>query len=170
MDDSEPTLNTEPSSSAMRARAFTWVLTRSSQSTEVFADAVMVFPLRAIFTAGITRETSPARCTADWGAAQTSIGIAISNESSKASPKANADLFAHSLHAFEGTRRRHRKDERRHSRIVRLFPPAHPVYALECPYRQHDVRRGRQRQAGNVVQFFRPSVGNNRGKRPWTGI
>src|SRR5437773_9487221 len=88
IDDSEPTRNTEPSSSAMRARAFTWVLTRSSQSTEVFADAVMVFPLRAIFTAGITRETSPARCTADWGAAQTSVGIATSNESSKASPKA----------------------------------------------------------------------------------
>src|SRR6266576_294925 len=93
MDDSEPTLNTEPSSSAMRARAFTWVLTRSSQSTEVFADAVMVFPLRAIFTTGITRETSPARCTADWGAAQTSVGIATSNESSKASPKANRDFI-----------------------------------------------------------------------------
>ena len=54
---------------------------------------MMVFPLRAIFTAGITRETSPARCTADWGAAATSVGIATSNESSKASPKANRDFI-----------------------------------------------------------------------------
>src|SRR5712692_5017750 len=92
MDDSEPTFSTEPSSSAMRARAFTWVFTRSCQSTAVFADAVMVFPPRAMFTAGITRETSPARSPAAWGAAQTSAGMEIRNESSKASPKACGDF------------------------------------------------------------------------------
>src|SRR6266849_8640711 len=136
MDDSEPTFSTEPSSSAMRARAFTWVFTRSCQSTGVFADAVMVFPLRAMFTAGITRETSPARCPAAWGTAQTSAGMEIRNERSKASPKAcgdfvfiadspgftaciyrtywrapdlstpNGEPFAHSLHALVSTRRR----------------------------------------------------------------
>src|SRR6266481_5576942 len=92
MDDSEPTFSTEPSSSAMRARAFTCVFTRSCQSTAVFAEAVMVFPLRAMFTAGITRETSPARCPVAWGAAQTSAGIEIRNESHKASPKAYEDF------------------------------------------------------------------------------
>src|ERR1700687_4967408 len=134
MDDSEPTFSTEPSSSAMRARAFTCVFTRSSQSTAVFVEAVMVFPLRAMFTAGITRETSPARCPAAWGEAQTSAGTEIKNESHKASPKAcgdfvfiedspgfaaciycnywrapdlstpNGERFAHSLHAFVSTR------------------------------------------------------------------
>src|SRR5216684_1423014 len=134
MADSEPTFSTEPSSSAMRARAFIWVFTRSCQSTAVFADAVMVFPLRAMLTAGITRETSPARCPAAWGAAQTSAGIAIRNESNKARPKAygdfvfiedspgftaciycsywrgpdlstpNGERYAHSLHAFVSTR------------------------------------------------------------------
>ena len=51
----------------------------------------MVFPLRAMFTAGITRETSPARCPAAWGAAQTSAGIAMKNDSNRASPKAYGD-------------------------------------------------------------------------------
>src|SRR5260221_6117015 len=92
MDDSEPTFSTEPSSSAIRARAFTWVFTRSCQSTVVFADAVMVFPLRAMLTAGIMRETSPARWLAAWGAAQTSAGIEIRSESDRASPKAYADF------------------------------------------------------------------------------
>src|SRR5437016_9386396 len=92
MDDSEPTFSTEPSSSAMRARAFTWVFTRSSQSTAVFADALMVFPLRAMFTSGITRETSPARCPAGWGAAQMSAGIAIRDDNNRASPKAYGDF------------------------------------------------------------------------------
>src|SRR4029077_17903983 len=92
MDDSEPTFSTEPSSSAMRARAFTCVFTRSCQSTAVFAEAAMVFPLRAMLTAGITRETAPARSPAAWGAAQTSAGIEIRNESHKASPKAYGDF------------------------------------------------------------------------------
>src|SRR6267143_1523377 len=92
MDDSQPTFSTEPSSSAMRARAFTRVFTRSCQSTAVFAEAVIVFPLRAMFTAGITRETSPARCPAAWGAAQTSAGIEIRNESNTAIPKAYGDF------------------------------------------------------------------------------
>src|SRR5882762_4338931 len=143
MDDSEPTFSTEPSSSAMRARAFTWVFTRSSQSTAVFADAAMVFPLRAMFTAGITRETSPARCPADWGVAQMSAGIEIRNDSNAASPKAygdfvfiedspdfkaciyrsywrardlstpNGEPFAHSLHAFVSTPRGHHSTAKR---------------------------------------------------------
>src|SRR5260370_9314645 len=92
MDDSEPTFSTEPSSSAMRARAFTWVFTRSCQSTGVFAEALMVLPLRPMLTAGITRETSPARCPAAWGAAQTSAGIDIRSESNRASPKAYGDF------------------------------------------------------------------------------
>src|SRR6266436_3006533 len=92
MDDSEPTFSTEPSSRAMRARAFTCVFTRSCQSTGVFAEALMVFPLRAMLTAGITRETSPARCPAAWGAAHTSAGIDIKNEINRASPKAYGDF------------------------------------------------------------------------------
>src|SRR5205814_10641902 len=58
---SDLTLSTEPSSSAIRARAFTWVFTMSSQFTTVFAAAEMVLALRAMFTAGMMRETSPAR-------------------------------------------------------------------------------------------------------------
>src|SRR2546421_12289573 len=92
MDDSEHTFSTEPSSSARRARALACVFTSSCQSTAVFAEAVMVFPLRAMFTAGITRETSPARCPAAWGAAQTSAGIAMKNDSDRASPKAYGDF------------------------------------------------------------------------------
>src|SRR5580692_6617923 len=92
MEDSEPTLSTEPSSRAMRARAFTCVLTRSCQSTTDFVEAVMVFEPRAMLTAGITRETSPARCPAAWGAAQVSAGIVMRNESSKATPKAKGDF------------------------------------------------------------------------------
>jgi hypothetical protein len=69
MDDSEPTFSTEPSSSAMRARALACVFTKSCQSTSVFAAAVSIFEPRAILTAGITRETSPARCPAACGAA-----------------------------------------------------------------------------------------------------
>src|ERR1700674_2795818 len=135
MDDSDPTFNTDPSSRAIRARAFAWVFTRSCQSTAVFADAVMVFGPRAMLTAGITRETSPARCPADWGAAQMSAGIAIRFESNTARPRAdgdfvfiedspeldsliyrsywrapwlsmpNPDPFVYSLHACAGTRR-----------------------------------------------------------------
>src|SRR3982074_1496892 len=93
MDDSEPTFSTEPSSSAIRARAFAWVFTRSCQSTAVFADAVMVLPLRAILTAGIPRETAPARCPAACGAAQTSAGIETRKDSKKASPKAYGDFI-----------------------------------------------------------------------------
>src|SRR5947209_10149901 len=92
MEDSEPTFSTEPSSRAIRARAFTWVFNRSCQSTGVFAEALMVFPLRAMLTAGITRETSPARCPAACGAAQTSAGIDSKNESNRASPKAHGDF------------------------------------------------------------------------------
>src|SRR4029077_4161094 len=61
MEDSDPTFSTDPSSSAMRARALACVLTTSSQSTTVFAEALIVLEPRAIFTVGITRETSPAR-------------------------------------------------------------------------------------------------------------
>src|SRR5260370_33101934 len=88
----EPTFSPDPSSSAMRARVFIWVFPRSCQSTAVFADAVVVFPPRAMLTAGITRETSPARAPAACGAAQMSPGIEIRNESSKVSPKAYGDF------------------------------------------------------------------------------
>src|SRR5436190_3143539 len=57
---------------------------------------------------------------------------------------ANADLFAHSLHAFVGTRRRHRSTAKMNgATAVSSGPPAHPVYTLECPYRQHDARARR---------------------------
>jgi hypothetical protein len=45
-----------------------------------------------MFTAGITRDTSPARCPADWGAAEISAGIEIRNESNIAGPKAYGDF------------------------------------------------------------------------------
>src|ERR1700719_2695394 len=93
MDDSDPTFNTEPSSSDTRARPFTCVFTRSCQSTTDFGDAVMVFVPRAMFAAGITRETSPARCSPpDCGAAQTYIGAAIATESREASVKPHGDF------------------------------------------------------------------------------
>src|SRR5205814_8771206 len=90
---SDLTLSTEPSSSAIRARAFTWVFTRSSQFTTVFAAAEMVLALRAMFTAGMMRETSPARCPAACGAAQVSEGMVIKQESSTATPRAHGDFF-----------------------------------------------------------------------------
>src|SRR5437016_1989725 len=95
MEESEPTLSTEPSSSAMRARALTWVFTRSCQFTTVLAAAGMVLPLRARFTAGITRETSPARgpVPVPAGAAELSQGIATSQESSIAKAMAHGDFL-----------------------------------------------------------------------------
>src|SRR5207244_13561595 len=93
MEESEPTLSTEPSSSAMRARALTWVFTRSCQFTTVLAAAGMVLPLRARFTAGITRETSPARGPVPAGAAELSQGIATRQESSIAKAMAHGDLL-----------------------------------------------------------------------------
>jgi len=69
-----------------------WVFTRSCQSTGVFADVLRAFPPRAMFTAGITRETSPARTPAGWGAAPGSAEIEIGDESNKASPKACGDF------------------------------------------------------------------------------
>src|SRR6266850_6193356 len=92
MEDSEPTLSTEPSSRAMRARAFTWVLTRSCQFTTDFGEAVMDFGPRAMLTAGIRRETSPARWPAPCGAAKVSAGIASRNESETARPRAWGDF------------------------------------------------------------------------------
>src|SRR5262245_31083866 len=93
MEESEPTLSTDPSSSAIRARAFTWVFTRSCQFTAVFAAAVIVFPLRAMFTAGITRDTSPARCPAACGSAQILEGIATKQERNTATPRTHGDFF-----------------------------------------------------------------------------
>src|SRR5450759_444197 len=92
MEDCEPTFNTEPSSSAMRARPLTWVLTRSCQSTTDLAEAVKVFEPRAMLTAGITRATSPARELEDCGAASTSPGTAIQNEISSAKTNADGEL------------------------------------------------------------------------------
>src|SRR5215469_7955135 len=93
MEESEPTLSTDPSSSAIRARAFTSVFTRSCQFTAVFAAAGIVFPLRAMFTAGITRETSPARCPPACGSAQVLEGIEIKHESNTATPRTHGDFF-----------------------------------------------------------------------------
>src|SRR5580765_2709534 len=59
----------------MRARALACVLTTSAQSTTVFADAFNVLPSRAIFTDGITRETSPALGVGVSGAATISFGM-----------------------------------------------------------------------------------------------
>src|SRR5450755_2322638 len=87
MEDSEPTFNTEPSSSAMRARPLTWVLTRSCQSTTDLVEAVMVFEPRAMLTAGMTRATSPARVLADCGAAKMSVGMAMHRERSSVRTK-----------------------------------------------------------------------------------
>ena len=92
MEDCEPTFSTEPSSSAMRARPFTWVFTRSSQFTADFAEAVTVFDPRAILTAGITRATSPARVLELCGAALTFAGMAMHNDSKDAKAKAHGDL------------------------------------------------------------------------------
>src|SRR5476649_1151520 len=87
MEDSEPTFNTEPSSSAMRARPLTWVFTRSCQSTCDLVEAVMVFEPRAMLTAGMTRATSPARVLADCGAAKMSVGTEMHNQSSSVRTK-----------------------------------------------------------------------------------
>ena len=84
---------------------------------------------------------------------------------------AHADLFAHSLHAFVGTRRRRRSTAKMNgARIVWLFPPIPPGTPSNVPTASLTHGAAGQRLAGNVVQFFRPSVGNNRGNRPWTGI
>src|SRR5215470_16540161 len=53
----------------MRARPLVWVLTTSSQSTAVLLEAWMLFWPRAMLTAGIMRETSPARWPALCGSA-----------------------------------------------------------------------------------------------------
>src|SRR5205823_12562910 len=90
----------------MRTRALTCVFTRSCQFTAVFAAAGMVLPLRAMFAAGMNRDTSPACCPAACGAAQLLPGMAINQESRTATPRAHGDFFV----------------------IFRLSSRAHPVY------------------------------------------
>jgi hypothetical protein len=77
----------------MRARALACVFTTSCQSTAVFAEAVIVFPARAILTAGITRETSPACCTGVSGAATTSPGMLNIVDKRNARPQAYGDFM-----------------------------------------------------------------------------
>jgi hypothetical protein len=69
------------------------VLTTSCQSTAVFAEAVIVFPVRAILTAGITRETSPARWLGVSGAATTSPGMLNIVDKRNARPQAYGDFI-----------------------------------------------------------------------------
>src|ERR1700674_2414320 len=88
MEDSEPTFSTEPSSRAIRARPLTWVFTKSCQFTTDFGEAVMDFDPRAMLTAGIRRETSPARCPAPCGAAKVSAGMASRSASETDRPRA----------------------------------------------------------------------------------
>jgi len=76
----------------MRARALAWVFTTSSQSTTVLAAALTFFAPRAMLTAGITRETSPARCPAPCGSARMSAGIASSEDSRAASRQTHGDF------------------------------------------------------------------------------
>src|SRR5438445_710877 len=172
MDESEPTFSTEPSSSAMRARAFTCVLTRSCQFTIVFAAAGIVFPLRAMFTAGIMRETSPARCPAPCGSAQLSVGRMINQERSTAKPRAHGDFFVildspestaylslllegagvnckagsfvHSLHGCmdTGVRRSFREMEEGRSHVVLLLTSGREVVHRGENFFQQFPRRG----------------------------
>jgi len=60
----------------MRARAFTWVLTRSCQFTTDFGEAVMDFGPRAMLTAGISRENFSSALTALAALPEWSAGIA----------------------------------------------------------------------------------------------
>src|SRR5262249_35172439 len=53
----------------------------------------IVLPVRAMLTAGITRETSPARCPAACGAAKASAGTIMSQERSITSPTAHGDFL-----------------------------------------------------------------------------
>jgi hypothetical protein len=64
------------------------VFTTSCQSTIVFGEAVKDFDPRAIFTAGMTRDTSPALCPVVCGSAKTSNGIAITIAKTQASATA----------------------------------------------------------------------------------
>src|SRR5438445_6322464 len=93
MDESDPTFNTDPSSRATRARALACVFTTSNQSTTVFADAEIVFAPRAILTAGITRETSPALWPGVSGAARVSLGMHSSADKLNAKTQACGDFI-----------------------------------------------------------------------------
>jgi len=62
------------------------------QSTTVFADAEILFPPRAILTAGITRETSPARCGVS-GDAIISFGLHSSADRQNANTQACGDCI-----------------------------------------------------------------------------
>src|SRR6266403_1896279 len=92
MEDCEPMFNSEPSSSAIRARPLIWVLTRSSQSTTDLADAVTVFKPRAMLTSGITRVTSPAREPA-CGAPTITAGAAMHTERSNVGARAYGNFI-----------------------------------------------------------------------------
>src|SRR5256885_2245274 len=85
-------LSTEPSSKAMRARAFAWVFSISFQFTTDFGEAVIFCEPRAMLTAGITREISPARCAPPWGSAHTLAGSARQHETSAARPETYGDF------------------------------------------------------------------------------
>src|SRR5215475_15506246 len=90
IEEPEPTFRTDPSSSAMRARPSVWVFTTSSQSTAVLVEALMFFCPRAMLTAGIMRETSPARWPAACGSA--AAGKHSRNDIRNADPQAHGDF------------------------------------------------------------------------------
>src|SRR5262249_52296068 len=85
-------LSTDPSSSAMRARPLTCVFTRSFQFTADFGDAVMFLEPRAMLTAGMTRETSPARSVPLWGSAETTGDVIRQTDTSMARPQTCEDF------------------------------------------------------------------------------
>src|SRR5262245_9813347 len=92
IEESEPTFSTEPSSSAIRALPFVWVLTTSIQSTAVLFEALMFLWPRAMLTAGIMRETSPARCPAVCGEASAPPGRQSSRAKKSAEGQARGDV------------------------------------------------------------------------------
>src|SRR5208337_2340024 len=91
-EESEPTFSTEPSSRETLARALACVLTTSCQTTTVLVKALMDLEPRAMLTAGITREISPARWSAGAGVAPRSPGTAIAYDIRHAKATRNGDF------------------------------------------------------------------------------
>src|SRR5215831_15589611 len=134
----------------MRARAFTCVFTRSCQFTAVFAAAGMVLPLRAMFTAGITRDTSPARCPTACGSAKLLGGIAIKQERSAAKLRAHGDFFVildsprNATLSIVVTGEVEGCQSSVQSPLSTIYmPPGHTPQGTSCNGRQLRPRRGR---------------------------
>src|SRR5215470_68606 len=76
----------------MRARPLVWVLTTSSQSTAVLLEAWMLFWPRAMLTAGIMRETSPARWPALCGSAAAPPGTHSNSDNRNADRRTRGEF------------------------------------------------------------------------------